>query len=509
MQDEFHVQHNEGPSEPSTPAWLTVAIGVTAFVFGVLLTAFLIGRQGEPNVISSASGDGDSPVAVIDEEAEPDGPEVDDATADQSSTTEPPEEPEQTTTTTEVVDPPETTTEPPTTEPEVPESIPEEETPSTTVPEPEPPVEEPLPPVEEAAPIIDEPPLPAGDTVGSNFAVGSQSRFVSYDQGQFAGLGYTDFGLVAARSSDGVNWSAEALFGIPDEAELTSVARTNSGWVTAFVLPNYVSPAGEAELLLGQSSDLVNWTTTPLSLGEHAGNGYISVRGIAAVGDQIAVWVGIDGPAGDSLDVILAGHSDGAFEAVVPPVRSGWFDGLTSTNDRFLMLAFSDIDGAHVLESPDGFTWQRSSSLTDAWGTYDIVGVGNRVLVSGESSANQAAIWLSEDGGRTFEQVVLDSALSRVFTKGVVGPAGFAVMVSGQSGGEVYDDLGNPVGAYEVWFSADGRGWAPLASGVQTLAGAGTSSELVSIGDAEVILQTETLSGEWDWATTWTALPVG
>lgn len=341
----------------------------------------------------------------------------------------------------------------------------------------------------------------------SDFEIFGNSQMVLFVDGEFVALGIGRSGLAVGRSQDGLGWVTDPVEGIPQNAELGSIVRTSNGWATAMLLPGYISEGGSDAISLGLSEDLQTWTTTPLPLDDFdASPGSVFLQGMAAVGDQIAVLIGVDDQFGDSRAVVLAGHRDGAFEALEPPIRDGWFSGIASTSDRFLLLAHSDTDGVHILESPDGFTWSRSGDLAGVWTAEAIATSGDRVVVNGtHGSSGGFTSWVSQDSGQTFEAYVIDSALSEASGFTVSGPAGFATIVSGTRGDLEFDDIGNPIWEFEVWFSRDGRHWSPLTNGSQTIAGAGSRTDLAAVGGDEVVLFSAILD-DTGWSSEWESI---
>ena len=85
------------------------------------------------------------------------------------------------------------------------------------------------------------------------------------------------------------------------------------------------------------------------------------------------------------------------------------------------------------------------------------------------------------------------------------GPAGFATIVSGTRGDLEFDDIGNPIWEFEVWFSRDGRHWSPLTNGSQTIAGAGSRTDLAAVGGDEVVLFSAILD-DTGWSSEWESI---
>lgn len=153
---------------------------------------------------------------------------------------------------------------------------------------------------------------------------------------------------------------------------------------------------------------------------------------------------------------------------------SGVLDSITVLNGR-LFIAGADDEGPAVWTSEDGFGWARASVTVRSRPNREadflsmgnlarhgeqLVAIGHRRINDGTSTHWEAALWTSEDGGRTWVDALENSL-----------PQGTLDVVASEQG---YVALGQGLnGIPAVWTSQDGLEWS-------------LESDALTFGDASV-----------------------
>ncbi|MGI8810386.1 MAG: hypothetical protein ACR2KK_21555 [Acidimicrobiales bacterium] len=392
---------------------------------------------------------------------------------------------------------------------------------------------------------------------GSPFSAGQAINGVAVGERGAVAVGTIqtsgDIDAMAWFSADGTTWRSVPLglagFTGPVKQEARAVTSTVEGYVAVGADAN----AERRVAAVWRSADGISWQRQPASpdMGQLGGESTagISVAAVAGRGPVVAVggagslrvWTSPDGRrwtwaqppveqrgsdlgalvATDGRGVVVGGGNGGLWfrpfgadwidvdgdQTVFPiPSRSSTIRSIVRAGERFVALGSvsgGDDGGPAIWTSPDGTSWTRSKPFSS--GTVEqVIGFGNDLVAVGTARASDqdggtAAIWISSDGGATWEPVGVGNPAFRVhrttqiFGATAGGPGLVAV-------GLTYD--GTQIDA-AAWFSADGRTWR-RAPGPPAWSGAG--DQLLGVacalpGGGVVALGTVTVAGEQDvWA---------
>jgi len=133
---------------------------------------------------------------------------------------------------------------------------------------------------------------------------------VVFADGEFVRLGA---GTVL-RSSNGTDWTEEAVSGLPENASPMGLVEVDGRlatllevWPTEDELDEtqMFGPGPQPERLIAVSDDLINWTTSEFPEVDVPENGYAYVSGLAASGDRIAVSVQVEPGGPDEMRILF------------------------------------------------------------------------------------------------------------------------------------------------------------------------------------------------------------
>ncbi len=300
---------------------------------------------------------------------------------------------------------------------------------------------------------------------------------------------------VAWKSADGISWQRQAPSpdmvapGGGSTAGMPAVAVAGRGPLVALggtgILRLWTSPDGR-RWTREQTPDWSNYSEEALIAAE--------AGAVLVLPDQGALWFR---PAGAAWVEV------GGDKSVFPRrAHRSSIDSMVRLGGRYVGLGY-DENGPAQWRSADGGAWVRSTPFaTGSVAAMTVFGdalvaVGTR-HVPGEDG-NMAAVWISGDGGSTWDQAEPANpafriqGMTQMFGLAVAGPGLVAV-------GLGFD--GNTIDAH-VWFSSDGRTWRRAAD---PLAWSGRGDEILHTacalpGGGVVALGTVTISGEQDaWA---------
>lgn len=161
---------------------------------------------------------------------------------------------------------------------------------------------------------------------------------VLFDEGRFVALGYGRNGQTIRTSDDGINWSESPISGLPQNSHIFRLAAHN-GVYAALVeqwneadVEGYFGPAEGPNISIAHTTDLSNWTFTPIPQSNEEGV-HTGVSGLALIDGDVVV-VSQQYPAGpDEMRLLFdAGY-------------------LNEENlDRYCGLRFADDDIIQVQE---------------------------------------------------------------------------------------------------------------------------------------------------------------
>ncbi len=148
----------------------------------------------------------------------------------------------------------------------------------------------------------------------ASFGFGFGTGEVVFADGEFVSLGHGPDGFEVSRSTNGTDWSSDAVVGLPANGSASLLAQTDSGWVTVVeIWPEfdeddsgfYFGPDPQPERFLGFSEDLITWTTSELPEPDLDEDSFAYVQGLGAVGDQIALLMQIEVGGQDELQILF------------------------------------------------------------------------------------------------------------------------------------------------------------------------------------------------------------
>lgn len=198
-------------------------------------------------------------------------------------------------------------------------------------------------------------------------------------------------------------------------------------------------------------------------------NDVLAVDGLALVAADGHLWRSTDdaGSWEHVDDAAFAADGESSFD-----LRA-----VTETDDGYLISGGEPGQGM-VWRSPDGRTWERTP-VEGAGALYDVVAVDGTVVVTGRSEEG-AAVFVSEDAGRTWERAEVGRASAGPENGMFVvahGPAGW--VATGYGGGDAQHAT--------IWTSQDARSW-DLVEGTG-LSGSGVIDALAADEDGYLALR--------------------
>lgn len=268
-----------------------------------------------------------------------------------------------------------------------------------------------------------------------------------FANGEFVSLGFSVDGPVIARSLDGNVWETTPMVGLPESALPSWLTQTSAGWVVFVEVPvegdttedftaPFFGPDPKLDRFLATSTDLIEWTLTPLPEIERAEGESAWPNGFAVSGDTVAVLFDVQPETLDELQVLLSnGYVN---EADFETFCTSDFDGTSYT--AYSCVTPEDLDGA-----------------SDDEALVELV-----VVQAGDPGFEDLVASFEQIDFETGTQVLLVGPIGGPYEQGSLPEGGFGASIHGSDSGFLASSFGP--GGTVVHASPNGIDWTESAA---------------------------------------------